>query len=286
MTEKNETGTQTEDYLLSTPLRYEHICENDDTVRVYTGLPNVDTFHSVFEEMSGAEDESGRNQTVRLIDQFLMTLMHLKLGLVLADLSFRFKVSRATCSRIINKWIDYMYVYLSFLTYWPTRQQVDNTMPSDFQDMFPRTRVVIDCTELFTETPKSLVEQSMMYSHYKTHMAWKALIGVTPNGVVSFVSDLWGGSISDKQIVRKSEILRLCEKGDAIMADKGFLISDLTTPLQIELITPPKKARSKQMSKRDTTLTRRVANCRIHVERHMERLKNFRVLQNLTVQGQ
>ncbi|KAK7488554.1 hypothetical protein BaRGS_00020171 [Batillaria attramentaria] len=63
MTEKNETGTQTEDYLLSTPLRYEHICENDDTVRVYTDLPNVDTFHSVFEEMSGAEDESGRNQT-------------------------------------------------------------------------------------------------------------------------------------------------------------------------------------------------------------------------------
>ncbi|KAK7488553.1 hypothetical protein BaRGS_00020170 [Batillaria attramentaria] len=108
-------------------------------------------------------------------------------------------------------------------------------MPSDFQDMFPRTRVVIDCTELFTETPKSLVEQSMMYSHYKTHMTWKTLIGVTPNSVVSFVSDLWGGSISDKQIVRKSEILRLCEKGDAIMADKGVLISDLTTPSQIEL---------------------------------------------------
>ena len=73
----------------------------------------------------------------------------------------------------------------------------------------------------------------------------------------------------------------MCEKGDAVMADKGFLISDLTTPLEIELIIPPRKAKQNQLSKRDTELTRHIANSRIHVERHMARVKSFRILQNL-----
>lgn len=155
-------------------------------------------------------------------------------------------------------------------------------MPADVRERFPRTRVIIDCTELFTETPSSLAEQSLMYSHYKTHMTWKTLIGITPNGVASFVSHLWAGSISEKQIVQKSGLLDLCEKGDAVMGDEGFLISDLTTPRGIELIIPPKKMNQKQMCTEDLIKTRRVANVRIHVERHMERVKNFRVLQNLT----
>ena len=37
----------------------------------------------------------------------------------------------------------------------------------------------------------------------------------------------------------------MCEKADAVMADKGFLISDLTTPLEIELIIPPKEGQAK-----------------------------------------
>ena len=99
--------------------------------------------------------------------------------------------------------------------------------------------------------------------------------------MVSFVSDLWTGAVSDKQIVIRSGILEMCEKADAVMADKGFLISDLTTPLEIELIIPPRKAKQNQLSKRDTELTRHIANSRIHVERHMARVKSFRILQNL-----
>jgi len=281
-------GTQTETAPKEfVPLTYEHV-RTDENVRLYTGMPNAKTFELMFDELADIKTNenntanAGRRCALGLIDQFLMTMMRLKLGLVLADLSFRFSVSKATCSKIVNKWIELLYVHTSFLTYWPTREQIDNTMPADFQERFPRTRVVIDCTELFTETPKSLAEQSLMFSQYKTHMTWKALVGITPNGVVSFVSDLWAGSISDKQIVIKSGIIDLCEKGDAVMGDKGFLISDLTTPRGIDLIIPPKKNKAKQMCKSDIVLTRRVANCRIHVERHMERVKNFRVLHNLT----
>ncbi|XP_045185048.2 uncharacterized protein LOC123543052 [Mercenaria mercenaria] len=152
-----------------------------------------------------------------------------------------------------------------------------NTMPRKFQSAYPSTRVIIDCTEFFTETPQSLINKSLMYSHYKSHMTYKALLGISPSGLITFVSDMWAGGISDKQITRSCGILDLCERGDAIMADKGFLISDLTTPRGLHLIIPPLK--HKRFSRREVEETRRIANLRIYVEMAMERVKNFRILQ-------
>ena len=63
------------------------------------------------------------------------------------------------------------------------------------------------------------------------------------------------------------------------MADKGFTISDLTTPKGIELIIPPFKKKDQQFTKREVLLTKDIASLRIHVDRQMERIKNFRILQ-------
>ena len=40
--------------------------------------------------------------------------------------------------------------------------------------------------------------------------------------------------------------LNICEEGDAIMADNGFLISDLCTPCGVSLIIPPFKKKTKK----------------------------------------
>ena len=53
---------------------------------------------------------------------------------------------------------------------------------------------------------------------------------MSPSGSITFVSELYDGSISDKEIVRKSVILEkeLCSPGDSVMVDRGFTIeSDL-----------------------------------------------------------
>ncbi|XP_069129553.1 uncharacterized protein [Argopecten irradians] len=257
------------------------------------GIPSKDMFEAVFDEIKEdatsrttrkggkCSGTSGRPRSLRLIDEFLIVLMRLRLGLLLEDLAARFCISVTTCGDVFNQWIDYLDSQLSFLIMWPSREVVDSNMPQVFKDKFPATRVIIDCTEIRTETPSSLQLKSLMYSDYKSHMTWKSLVGISPDGHVTFISDLWCGSISDKQITKETGLVELCEPGDAIMADKGFTIADLTTPRGVRLIIPPFKKKSVRFSKRDVQQTKDIANVRIHVERQMERIKNFRILQGV-----
>lgn len=56
------------------------------------------------------------------------------------------------------------------------------------------------------------------------------IIGVAPNTAIAFVSALYPGFISDKEIVKQSGLLNHMEAGDLIFADKGLLIQDIGPP--------------------------------------------------------
>lgn len=60
-------------------------------------------------------------------------------------------------------------------------------------------------------------------------------------GTVTFFSKLFPGSITDRQLTQRSELLHLLEKGDSVMADKGYNIQDDLTPIHVgvRVIFPP-----------------------------------------------
>lgn len=96
---------------------------------------------------------------------------------------------------------------------------------------------------------------------------------------------MWTRSISDKQL-KLICILDVCKPGDAIMADKGFQISDLTAPRDLHLIIPPVKY--EKFNRRQVEVKIRISNLRIDVERAMERVKTFEFYQesiNMSHQG-
>jgi len=133
------------------------------------------------------------------------------------------------------------------------------------------------------ERPSSLTNQALTYSNYtESHNTFKLLVGISPTGSVTFLSKLWGGHVSDNHIVKKSGLLDLLEPGDSIMADKGFDIASLLKDYGCTLNILPKRVSSKkQMSRKQVEETRRIASVRIHVERKMEQIKNFRILQGV-----
>ena len=62
---------------------------------------------------------------------------------------------------------------------------------------------------------------------------------ITTSGAVSFVSSPYPSNISDKEVFAQSGILRLLERGDSVMADRGFDVHDLLKSVEVELNTPP-----------------------------------------------
>lgn len=91
------------------------------------------------------------------------------------------------------------------------------------------------------------------------------------------VSDLYTGSISDKEIIIQSGFLDKLSKVDGVMVDKGFLIQDELAARQAHLVIPPLLKKKPQFSEEELDSTRSIANLRIHVERCMERIKNYHI---------
>ncbi len=76
-------------------------------------------------------------------------------------------------------------------------------MPQVHKLQYPSTRVIIDATEIYVEQPRLPELQQMTFSNYKNHNTYKEIVGISPSGAVIFVTKLFRGSISDKELTRK-----------------------------------------------------------------------------------
>lgn len=260
---------------------FEVIENNEKLLSMYTGLPDKVIFLSVFKYLDSQKFYYYLGWNVTKIsrkDQFLMTLMKLRLNLLHEDLALRFNCSSATVTNIILTWIHLMHICL-FEKFMkdniPSREKNKTCMPSVFLP-FSNCRIVIDCTEVYTAVPSQLDRQKYTYSNYKHRNTLKGLVGVAPNGTITYLSDLYTGNTSDKKIVKHCGILSSFKAGDLILADKGFLISDIL-PAGISVNIPPFLMKS-QFSPEEARQTVVIAKARIHVERAISRIKRFKIL--------
>ena len=85
------------------------------------------------------------------------------------------------------------------------------------------------------------------------------MIGISPNGMVTFISHLYGGHVSDKALTADCGLIELLEAGDVVMADKGFDIKDLLVAKKVILNIPPFLREKEQFSLAEEAETRRIA---------------------------
>ena len=215
-----------------------------------------------------------RNEVLPLIDQFFMFLCRVRQGVNEQDLAVKFNVSQATVSRVLLTWVNYLYFMLGSLPVWCSRKTVDNEMPECFRKTYPKTCVILDCTEIRVQTPSSKVLNSETYSNYKGHTTFKSLVGITPFGAVSFVSSLYTVCISDKEITHRSGIIDLI--GD-VMVDQGLLIQDLLTKKKASILIPPFLGPRGKFSSDEVSQTHEIPRLRIHVERAIRRIKEYHI---------
>ncbi len=220
--ETTDAGVRTEvfDYMFSAtkvqPFTEDYFRDSEDKVRFYTGLPEFNVLKHVVDFVS--PHVTRRSKTLSPFQECVLVLMKLRLNVPSQDLAYRFDISLPTVSRIFSSWIVVLDTKLSNLIYWPESEELWHTMPVCFQYSFGnKTTVIIDCFEVFIERPSNLQARAQTYSHYKHHNTVKILIGITPQGSISFVSKAWGGRTSDKFLTERCGMLKLLNPGDLVM---------------------------------------------------------------------
>ena len=95
----------------------------------------------------------------------------------------------------------------------------------------------------------------------------KFLVGCTPNGAISFVSELYVGAISDVELTRVSGCVdKLKGKSNiTVMADRGFTFQDQLHEINASLNIPPFLNGQGQLPASEVLEGRKIASVRIHV---------------------
>lgn len=267
--------------------------KSPEDIQFYTGLPSYEHFVALHDYLDPGENgknivffqdneansaaKPGRPRKLTTENQLLLVLMKLKVGFFHRHLAHLLNISESTVSRIFTTWINLLYLELARLPLWLPRTVIDKAMPRAFKEKYPTTRVIIDATEVKCEVASSFVTQSGTYSTYKSANTFKGLVGIAPDGVLTFASELFMGSTSDRECVIKSGFLELpFDTGDSVMADKGFKIADLLERKNVALNIPPFLTKE-QFSQAEVKETQDIASLRIHVERRIQRIKTYHI---------
>lgn len=106
------------------------------------------------------------------------------------------------------------------------------------------------------------------HGQYKGHNTGKALVGLSPIMLPAFVSEVYPGSISDKEILSESGILALAQRGDRWLADKGFIVQHILGDYGVRIDPPVKLEGKKQFTEEEEedVHNRKNSQVRVHVE--------------------
>ncbi|KAK3932933.1 Putative transposase for insertion sequence element IS112 [Frankliniella fusca] len=246
----------------------------------YTGLHSFELLDGIVECVRDLEPEQpqGKVKQLSLKERIVLTFIKLKLNLYFTTLAPLFGVTRHTCSKYFQDMVPKLRTVLESVVEFPEIEGNRDNMPLCFGN-YKSTRVVIDCAETPVECCKCIKCRILTYSHYKKRNTLKFLVGVAPSGMIIFVSESYGGRASDKQVTIESGILNKVEFGGAVMADKGFNIKNECYERHLVLYQPPFLTRKREQFSREEALrTARIAKARVHVERAIQRLREFNFL--------
>lgn len=276
--------------------------KTDKKMNFYTGLSSIKLFEGLFlllkpylsrltywrgtkrskKEIKCRTFKKSTQKKLSPRNEFLSVLMRLRLGILNEDLADRFGISTTTCSDTFKTWIRFLNESIGVLVAWLPKEAIMENMPKVYKKAgHSNLRVVIDCAEVFIERPKSLESQAATWSDYKSHNTIKFLIGISPAGFITFISDAYGGRASDKFICSDSGFYDCLERNDEVMADRGFQIKEELMMNFCTLSVPPGARVKSQMTGSECKKTKDIANLRIHVERAINRIKTYRILKSV-----
>uniref|UniRef100_A0A8C7MD68 THAP-type domain-containing protein n=1 Tax=Oncorhynchus kisutch TaxID=8019 RepID=A0A8C7MD68_ONCKI len=238
-----------------------------EKVRFYTGLPNYFVFETVMWLLAPHMNGTKNMVKLSMFQQLLLTLMRLRLDLKNQDLAYRFGVKVGTVTRTVLRMVNVMSTTLvPTAVFWPSRAELRKNLPAALHSTYPDCAVIIDCfrthlnIDCSGETGASAGSNTLKY-----------MIGMAPQGVVTFVSRGSPGSVSDKSLAEGCGFLGKLLPGDVVLADKDLDIGESVAAHGALLKITGCDGGEGSEGSEDVSLTD-ISPERLSVRRHVERV--------------
>lgn len=134
--------------------------------------------------------EVGPQSALSLEDQLLLVLTRLRLGLLLQDLAFRFRVSESTVSRYWLNWTELLHARLTQIPILYSARYLELFEPKRTVQYQGLTCTIMDCTDLFFEVQaKDRVKPAPTHPS-RNHYLRRGYAIASSNGFITFSSSL------------------------------------------------------------------------------------------------
>lgn len=139
--------------------------------------------------------------------------------------------------------------------------------------------VMLDCFEIPIEKPEDPDWELMTRAYEINTYALKSLIGMDEAGCIIFISALYTGKISERELVEKSGFLQKLNSGDCVLADVNFMITDLLKEKNVLLNWPPIYRHKQKLTRAERIQTKKTTKrSRCNVKKVLESAGDFKIL--------
>lgn len=209
----------------------------------------------------------------------LITLKKIRLNDAYTRLGNDFGISHTSVGKVFKKTVPRVANIFQNFVFLPNTNIIKKLLPISFRYRYSKVVSIIDCFEVEIQKPSNPLTQSLTWSEYKKCNTFKFLISCTPNGFINFVSGAYGGRISDKDIVKESGYVDHLPENVTIMADRGFKhITNILLEKNCVLVRPPSVTEGQKLSKMESKQAKQIAALRIHIERIIRRVREYKML--------
>ena len=127
-----------------------NLIRNDTELIAFTGV-SFQLLNSLVEAIGICENKGySKRFVLPLRERIVLCLCKLKLNLSYICIAALFGITRQSAARNFIYMVDLMSKVLKSIIYWPTYEEIKNSIPKCFLQ-FKNTFLVLDCTEIFIE---------------------------------------------------------------------------------------------------------------------------------------
>lgn len=240
--------------------------KNDEMCKRYTGINDKATLQRIFDFVESVMFQPACQMTKEQL--FVMSLRKLRRNTSFFELADDYAICSNTASKYFNRTMLVLYDSLKYALNIPSKEISIRHNPKIFQQHYGNRRIfIIDCFEVYSETPQETRAAIQHRSAYKQHQTTKFMIAMNCNGGVAFISHAYAGRCSDRFIVKDCGFLDVLEVNDVVIADKGFDIHDLISVKGATLNIPTFLRKKDQLNPLHIEHDKQITGLRVHIER-------------------